>query len=76
MKPLLNPWEVGCEMWSDTPKVRISNEQELILTSCLTAIKAKVIKYCVTVYERSGKNMFWPIKNSGEVLSKLKEIGY
>ena len=36
----------------------------------------KVIKYCETVYERSGKNMFWPIKNSGEVLSKLKDIGY
>ena len=46
------------------------------LTSCLTAIKAKVIKYCETVYERSGKNMFWPIKNSCEVLSKLKYIGY
>ena len=45
-------------------------------TSCLTAIKAKVIKYCETVYERSGKNMFWPIKNSGEILSKLKDIGY
>ena len=29
------------------------------LTSCLTA---KVIKYCETVYERSGENMFWPIK--------------
>ena len=28
------------------------------------------------MYERSGKNMFWPIKNSGEVLSKLKDIGY
>ena len=23
-----------------------------------------------------GKNMFWPIKHSGEVLSKLKDIGY
>ena len=28
------------------------------------------------VYERSGKYMFWPIKNSGEVFSKLKDIGY
>ena len=46
------------------------------LTSCLTAIKAKVIKYCETVYERSWENMFWPIKNSGEVLSKLKDIVY
>ena len=47
-----------------------------LLTSCLTAIKAKVIKYCETVYERSGKNMLWPITNSGEVLSKLKDIVY
>ena len=23
-------------------------------------------------YERSGKNLFWSIKNSGEVLDKLK----
>ena len=28
------------------------------------------------VYERPGKNMFWPIKTSGEVFSKLKDIGY
>ena len=47
-----------------------------LLTSCLTTIKAEVMKYCETVYERSGENMFWPIKNSGEVLSKLKDIGY
>ena len=24
------------------------------------------------VYERSGKNLFWSIKNSGEILYKLK----
>ena len=53
-----------------------TTELSKLLTSCLTAIKAKVIKYCETVYERSAKNMFWPIKNSGEVLSKLKDIGY
>ena len=53
-----------------------TTELSKLLTSCLTAIKAKVIKYCETVYERSGKNMFWPIKHSGEVLSKLKYIGY
>ena len=40
-----------------------TTEISKLLTSCLTAIKAKVIKYCATVYERSGKNMFWPIKN-------------
>ena len=28
------------------------------------------------MYERSGKNIFWPIKISGEVLSKLKDISY
>ena len=53
-----------------------TTELSKLLTSCLTAIKAKVIKYCETVNERSGKNMFWPIKNSGEVLCKLKDIGY
>ena len=53
-----------------------TTELSKLLTSCLTAIKAKVIKYCETVYGRSGKNMFWPIKNSGEVLSKLKDIGH
>ena len=29
-----------------------------LLTSCLTATKAKVIKYCETVYEMSGKICF------------------
>ena len=46
-----------------------TTEISKLLTSCLTAIKAKVIKYCETVYERSGGNMFWPIKNFDEVLS-------
>ena len=34
-----------------------------------------VIKCCERVYERSGKNLFWYIKNSGEILDKLK-AGY
>ena len=42
------------------------------LTLCLTAVKKHVIKYCETLYERSFKNLFWTIKNSGEVLCKLK----
>ena len=53
-----------------------TTELSKLLTSCLTAIKAKVIKYCETVYERSGKNMFWSMKNSGEILSKLKDRGF
>ena len=39
---------------------------------CLTAVKKHVIKYCEKVYERSRKNLFWSIKNSGEILDKLK----
>ena len=35
-----------------------------------------VIKYCTTVYERNGKNLFWSIKNSGEILNKLKSRGF
>ena len=46
-----------------------STELSKLLTSCLTAIKAKFKKYCETVYERS-------IKSYVEVLSKLKDIGY
>ena len=35
-----------------------------------------VIKSCKKVYERSGKNLFWSIKNSCEVLNKLKSRGF
>ena len=35
-------------------------------------IRKHVIKYCDKVYERSGKNLFWSIKNSNGVLNKLK----
>ena len=31
-----------------------------------------VIKYCEKVYERYGKNLFWPIKNSEKSSDKLK----
>ena len=47
-----------------------------LLASCLTAVKNHVIRYCEKVYERSGKNLFWSIKNSGEVLNKLKSKGF
>ena len=47
-----------------------------LLASCLTAIKNHVIKYCEKVYERSGKTLFWSIKNSYEVLNKLKFRGF
>ena len=47
-----------------------------MLTSCLTTIKNHVIKFCEKVYERSGKNLFCSIKNSCEVLNKLKSLGF
>ena len=53
-----------------------TTELSKLLTSCLTAIKSHVIRYCETVYKTSNKNWFWSIKNSGEVLSKLKCRGF
>ena len=47
-----------------------------MLASRLTAVKKHVIKYCEKVYERSGKNLFWSIKNSGEILDKLKATDF
>ena len=44
------------------------------LTSCLTEIKKHVVRYCKKVYENSGLNLYWSVKNSGEVLSKLHSI--
>ena len=49
-----------------------TTELSKLLIWCLTAVKKHVIKYCEKVYERSGKNLFWSIKNSGEILDKLK----
>ena len=53
-----------------------TTELSVLLTSCLTAIKNHVIKYCTTVYERNGKKLFWSIKNSGEILNKMKSRGF
>ena len=47
-----------------------------LLTIFLTTIKHHVIKYCEKVYERSGKNLYWSIKNSYQVLNKLKPRGF
>ena len=53
-----------------------TTELSITLTSCLTAIKNHVIRYCETVFERIGKNLFWSVKNSGEILSKIKSKGF
>ena len=54
--------------WSSCTTTELSK----LLTSCLTAIKNHQIKYWDKVFERLGRNLFWSIKNSNEVLNKLK----
>ena len=42
------------------------------ITSALTAVKDHVIKYSETVFSNSNMNYFWSIKNSSEVIEKLR----
>ena len=53
-----------------------TTELSKLLTSCLAPVQNHVIRYYEKVYERSGKNLFWSIQNSGEVLNKLKSRGF
>lgn len=48
----------------------------ILLTSCLTTIKEHVKRYCNKVYENTGINLFWSIKNSGDVLAKFEKEHY
>ena len=45
-----------------------TTELSILLTFCLTAVKNHVIKWCTSVYKRNGENLFWSVKNSGEIL--------
>ena len=42
------------------------------ITSALTAVKDNVIKYSETAFSNSNVNYFWSIKNSSEVIEKLR----
>ena len=53
-----------------------TTELSILLTSCLTAIKNHAIKNCEPVFERKGKILIWSVKNSGEILNKLKSKGF
>ena len=53
-----------------------TTELSKLLTSCLTVVKYHVTRYCEKVYERSGKNLFWLVKTSGEVPNKLNSRGF
>ena len=46
-----------------------TTELSIIMTFCLTAIKNDVIKYCETVIERNGKNLFWSLKTQVRFLT-------
>ena len=52
-----------------------TTELSKLLTSCLLS-KIILIIIVKNVYGRSGKNLFWSIKNSCEVLNKLKSRGF
>ena len=62
-----------CNVYPLTPHFYIV---KLGFTSCLIAIKNHWIKYCEKTYEREGINYFWSIKNSIEILNKLKTKGF
>ena len=53
-----------------------ATELSKLFTFCLAALKTHVIRYCEKVYERSGKIFFWSVKNSSEVINKLKLRGF
>ena len=58
----------------------IKNHTKLVLSanssSCTTTSLSKVLTSCKKTYEREGINYFWSIKNSTEILSKLKAKGF
>ena len=49
-----------------------TTELSKLLTSCLTAVKNMLSNIVKRYMKRSGKNLFWSIKNSGEISDKLK----
>ena len=53
-----------------------ATELSKLLTSCLTAVKGHVVRYCGRVYEGSGENLFWSIRGSGGVLGGLRSGGF
>ena len=73
--PMLHKRPYKCRFIANSSSCT-TTELSKLLTSCLTAIKSHVIRYCQTVCETSNKNWFWSIKISGEVLSKLKCRGF
>ena len=72
---------IGCQSYTKNPyKSRfISNSSHCSttilskhITSAFTAVKDHVIKYSKTAFSNSNVNYFWSIKNSSEVIEKLR----
>ena len=53
-----------------------TTELSKLLISCRSAVQNHLIKYYDTCYERGSINRFWSIKNSNEILNKLKSKGF
>jgi len=51
-------------------------ELSIRMTLVIQAIKTRVKKYCLKVYENSGVNFFWSIDNSLEVINAIKSKRY
>ena len=47
-----------------------------LITSALTAVKDHVIKYSETAFSNSNADYFWSIKNSSEVIEKLRLLTF
>lgn len=73
--PKLHKQPYGARFIANSSSCSTTNISKL-LTSCLTAIKSHVKRYCDKAYENTGKHLFWSIKNSSDVLDKLKIKNY
>ena len=61
--------------WPEVPTLRKYIYVSLLskhITSALTAVKDHVLKYSETAFSNSNVNYFWSIKNSSEVIEKLR----
>ena len=67
---------IGCQSYKSRFISNSSHCSTTILskhiTSALTAVKDHVIKYSETAFSNSNVNYFWSIKNSSEVIEKLR----
>ena len=53
-----------------------TTELSILLTSCLTAIKTMSLNIAQQFMKEMVKKIFWSIKNTGEILNKLKSRGF